>query len=140
MLMGSQFVTAEPQWVLQYYIFKTYTHTHTHTHTPNPKDTSLRGNQRYMGLSNDCGAILTSNLKIFCLFVFRAAPVAYGSSQAGVESELRVPACSTATTTLDPSHICDIRHSFRQCRILNSLSKARDKPTSSWKIVGFLTC
>ena len=27
----------------------------------------------------------------------------------------------------DPSHICDLHHSSRQCRILNPLSKARDR-------------
>ena len=42
----------------------------------------------------------------------------------GVELELQPPAYSTATR--DPSRVCDLRHSSRQCRILNSLSEARD--------------
>ena len=42
----------------------------------------------------------------------------------GVQSELQLPAYATATQ--DPSHICNLHHSSRQCRILNPLSKARD--------------
>ena len=34
-------------------------------------------------------------------FFFRATPAAYGSSE-GVESELQLPAYTTATDTLDP--------------------------------------
>ena len=33
---------------------------------------------------------------------------------------------STATATLDPTHICDLHHSLRHRRILNPLSEARD--------------
>ena len=46
----------------------------------------------------------------------------------GVESELQLPAYTTATATgtLDLSHICDLPHSLQQCWILNPLSKARD--------------
>ena len=46
----------------------------------------------------------------------------------GVESELLPPAYAraTATATQDLSHVCDLHHSSWQCRILNSLSKARD--------------
>ena len=45
---------------------------------------------------------------------------------AGVELKLQLPAYTTATATQDPSHICDLRHSSRQHRILNPLSEARD--------------
>ena len=38
-----------------------------------------------------------------------------------------MPAYTTATATLDPSHICDLHHSSQQCRILNLLSEARDR-------------
>ena len=42
------------------------------------------------------------------LFLFTAAPGAYGSSLAsGVKSELQLPAYTIATATPDPSHICD---------------------------------
>ena len=43
----------------------------------------------------------------------------------GVESELLLPAYATATATPDPSLVCDLHHSLRQCWILNPLSKAR---------------
>ena len=35
-------------------------------------------------------------------------------SRPGVESELQLPACTTATATQDPSHICDLHHSPQQ--------------------------
>ena len=60
-------------------------------------------------------------------------------SRLGVELELQLPAYTTATATLDPSHICDLHHSSRQCQILNPLSKARDQPVSSWILAGFVT-
>ena len=44
----------------------------------------------------------------------------------GAESELQLLAYTTATaTTPDPSH--DLHHNSRQCRILNPLSRARDR-------------
>ena len=48
-------------------------------------------------------------------------------SRLGVKSELQLPAYTTATATWDPSCVCDLYHSSRQCQILNSLSKARDR-------------
>ena len=54
----------------------------------------------------------------FCLF--RAAPVAYGGSQA------RSLIGATDTATRDPSCVFDLHHSSQQCQILNPLSKARD--------------
>ena len=45
----------------------------------------------------------------------------------GVESELQLPAYTTATATLDPSHNCDQCHGLWQCRILKPPSKARDQ-------------
>ena len=44
----------------------------------------------------------------------------------GVELELQLPAYATAIATPDPSCVCDLLHSSRQCWILNTLSKARD--------------
>ena len=43
-----------------------------------------------------------------------------------VKSELQPPAYATATATSDPSRICNLHHSLRQCQILNPLSGARD--------------
>ena len=45
----------------------------------------------------------------------------------GVQSELLLPASTTASATPDPSRTCDLHHSSRQHRILNPLSKARDQ-------------
>ena len=51
-------------------------------------------------------AVPRGTLLSICLFIyfvfFRTAPEAYGSSQLGVQSELQVLACTTATATLDP--------------------------------------
>ena len=44
----------------------------------------------------------------------------------GVQSELLAFTAATATSNLDPSCVCDLHHSSRQCRILNPLSEARD--------------
>ena len=45
----------------------------------------------------------------------------------GVETELQLPAYSTAPAVQNLSHVCDLHHSFWQCWTLNSLSKARDQ-------------
>ena len=45
----------------------------------------------------------------------------------GIESELQLPAYTTATATQYLSHVCDLHHSSQQCQILNPLSKARDQ-------------
>ena len=45
----------------------------------------------------------------------------------GVESELHLPAYTTATATQDPNCIFDLHHSSRQHRILNPLSEARGR-------------
>ena len=45
----------------------------------------------------------------------------------GVQSELQLPAYTTATATQDPSRVCDLYHSSWQCRILNPLSKVKDQ-------------
>ena len=71
----------------------------------------------------------------FVLF-FRAAPIAYGSSQA--RGWIGTTAASlyhshSSTATLDPSHICDLCHSLQQCRILNPLRPGIE-PTSSWRL------
>ena len=45
----------------------------------------------------------------------------------GVESELQLLAYTTATATPDPSLVCNLHPSSRQCQILNPLSQARDR-------------
>ena len=44
----------------------------------------------------------------------------------GVQSEVQLPAYTTATEIQDPSRVCDLHHSSGQCWILNPLSEARD--------------
>ena len=51
-------------------------------------------------------------LFIFFVFLsFRAAPAAYGVSQARGPIELWLPADATATAMWHPSHVCDLHHS-----------------------------
>ena len=45
----------------------------------------------------------------------------------GIQLELQLPAYTRATAMRDPSPICDLHHSSRQCQILNLLSEARDQ-------------
>ena len=44
----------------------------------------------------------------------------------GVQSELQLPAYTTATVMRNVNWICNLHHSSGQCRILNPLSKARN--------------
>ena len=45
----------------------------------------------------------------------------------GVKSELHQPAYTTGTEIPGSSHICNLHHGSRQCRILNPLNKTRDR-------------
>ena len=44
-----------------------------------------------------------------------------------VESELQLPAYTTATAIPDPSHVFNLCHSLWQLRILNTLNETRDR-------------
>ena len=61
---------------------------------------------------------------VFCFFL-RPAHVQVPSLE--VESELQLPANTTAMAMPDPSCVCDPRHSSGQRQILNPLSEARDQ-------------
>ena len=61
----------------------------------------------------------------FFNFLFRAVPMAYGSSQA--RGRIRATAYATVTATRDPSHVCNLHHSSWQHGILNPLNKPRDR-------------
>ena len=50
----------------------------------------------------------------------------------GVESELQLPAYTTATVMEDLRRVCSLHHSSRQRRILNPLSEARDR---TWNVM-----
>ena len=72
--------------------------------------------------------ILTNT--IFFLLLFRAAPTAYGSSQARGQmnwSHSCLLAYTTATATWDLSHVCNLHHCSWQHQILKPLSGARDQ-------------
>ena len=72
-----------------------------------------------------CTTTETPVVLLFCFF--RAAPLAYGGSQARAESELQLPAYTTATATPDPSRAYNLHHSSWQRWILNPLSEAEDQ-------------
>ena len=58
----------------------------------------------------------------------------------GVELELQLLACTSATATLDPSHICDLHCSLRQCQILNPTEQGQGlNPHPHGHYVRFLT-
>ena len=45
----------------------------------------------------------------------------------GVELEVQLLAYTKATAAQDPSSVCDLHHSSRQCQIINPLCEARDQ-------------
>uniref|UniRef100_A0A8D0NAC8 RING-type domain-containing protein n=1 Tax=Sus scrofa TaxID=9823 RepID=A0A8D0NAC8_PIG len=67
---------------------------------------------------------------LFCFSFFRATLWAYGSSRLGGESELQLLAYTTATTTWDPSHICNLHHSSGHHQFLTHCARPGVKPTS----------
>ena len=56
----------------------------------------------------------------------------------GINSELQLPAYTTAKATRGPSHVCDLHHSSHQLWILNPPSETRDRTASLWILVGFV--
>ena len=66
---------------------------------------------------------------LFCFFVFFLGlhPRHVEVPRLEVESELQLPAYTTATAMPDPSHICYLHRSSWQCQILNPSSGARDQ-------------
>ena len=70
---------------------------------------------------------LFSSLFFLVFYHYRAAPTAYGGSQA--RGPIGAVAASLHSTTAmpDSSHVCDLHYSSWQCRILNPLSEARDR-------------
>ena len=64
---------------------------------------------------------------LLCFLLFRAAPTAYGGSQArGWIGAIAAGPCHSHSHT-GPSHVCNLHHSSWQCRVLNPLNKARDQ-------------
>ena len=78
--------------------------------------------------------LLSSLTGNFFFLLFRAAPAAYGCSQArrrigatAAGKASKAIAHSKARSERDPSYDCDLHHSTWQCWILNPLSKVRDR-------------
>ena len=69
--------------------------------------------------------------RFLCLFLFLSFfgthPRHIEVPGPGVESELQLPAYTSATATQNLSHVCKIHHSSGQCQILNPLSAARER-------------
>ena len=73
-------------------------------------------------------AFLFFSLFLLLLFFFFWLQVQHMEvPRLGVESELQLPAYTTATATLDLSHACNPHHGSRQCGIPDPLSKAWDR-------------
>ena len=76
-------------------------------------------------------SFITIYQALFFPYLFRAAP------RLGVQSELQLPAYTTATATSDSSHVCDLHHGSGQHRILNPLMEARDRTRNLMVPSGF---
>ena len=74
----------------------------------------------------------------FFLFLFRAVPVAYGSSQARDLIRLQLPAYTTAIATWDLSHLCRLHHrAHGNARSLTHWARQGIEPASSCILVIF---
>ena len=71
--------------------------------------------------------------------LFRAAPLAYGGSQARGRIGAVSPAYATGTAMQDLSHVCNLHHSLQQRQILNLLSEAGDQTHNLMFLVRFVS-
>ena len=88
----------------------------------------------------ECKLILASLFFVclfFCLFL-GPHPRYMEVPRLGIKLELHLPAYATATATQDPSHVCDLHHSSRQCGSLTHWVSRRIEPAISWFLVGFV--
>ena len=70
----------------------------------------------------------TIGLVTFFVFLsFQGRTYSIWRFPARVQLELQPPACARAIAMRDPNHICDLQHSSQQRRIINPLSKTRDR-------------
>ena len=75
----------------------------------------------------------------FFVFVFLGPHLQHMAvPRLGVESEIQLPAYTTATATWDLSRICNLHYSSWQCQILN-WARPGVKAASSWILVRFVT-
>ena len=79
-------------------------------------------------LQSSTGPLLPIYLFIYLVFCFfRAAPMACGNSQARRRIRAVAAGLHHSHSNAGSEPVCDIQHSSRQHRILNPLSKARDR-------------
>ena len=73
--------------------------------------------------------IFSKNQLFFFFFFFFLEPYPQHLEVPGlrVKSELQLPADTTAIAVWDPSRVCSLHYSSRQCQLLNPLSMARDQ-------------
>ena len=62
--------------------------------------------------------LMTKPILVFFFFCPFLGPHLRHMEVPGLESELQLLAYGTATATLDPSHICSLHHSLRQCSVV----------------------
>ena len=74
-------------------------------------------------------------------FFFRVTPHASHVEvpRLRIESELHLPAYTTAIAMPDPSHIWNLHHSSGKAGFLTRWARPRIKPVSSWILVKFVT-
>ena len=82
---------------------------------------------------------LSHILRTPILFVFRAAPAVYGSSQARGQMELQLPTYTTATVALYPICICDLYHAHGNARSLTDWARSGVEPATSGFLVRFVS-
>ena len=70
--------------------------------------------------------LFTNPASPFFKNLFRATSTAYGDSQASGQIRASAAGLHHKHSMWDPSLVCDLHHSSRQCWILNPLSEARD--------------
>ena len=63
----------------------------------------------------------------FLLCFLESHPWCMETPRLGIESELQLPAYTTATAISDPSRVCSLHHSSRQRRVPHALSEPRDR-------------
>ena len=98
---------------------------------------SVYRHSKYGEQKGACGKRKASGVLCWvCLFAISwAAAAGHGGSQAKGRIGAVATGLARAIATWDPSHICYLHHSSRQCWILNTLSKVRDR---TWFLVRFV--
>ena len=74
---------------------------------------------------SDCCHLPSREQIFFCFLELH--PQYMGVPRLRVDSELQLPAYTTATATWDPSDVCDLHHSSGQRQILKPPIEARDR-------------